>query len=141
MANALVGNATYQCLHCRLAQRAEVRTIMLPHGRGASQANTTLATLLALKHCPRCGHYDRQIEAYHRNTVRVGLIGYAILAAIVAVSMLAIPAVPGAVIAVSAGVFALGFVALAIRLHRRFPTDVERRVQLLGSTAQNQRWF
>jgi hypothetical protein len=135
-----VGNATYQCLNCRLAQRAEVRTIMLSRPN-ASGANTGLATLLALKHCPRCGHYDRNIERYHRHTVRVGLIGYALLATVVALVLFAIPAVPRLALFTTLGVAALGFVALAWRLRRRYPVDVEHRVQLVGSTAANQRWF
>jgi hypothetical protein len=135
-----VGNATYQCLNCRLAQRAEVRTVMLPRPN-ASGANTGLATLLALKHCPRCGHYDRNIERYHRHTVRVALIGYALLIAVIAGSLFAIPATRGTIALVTLGAAALGFVALAWRLRRRYPVDVEARVQLVGTTASNQRWF
>lgn len=140
-----VGNATYQCLNCRLAQRAEVRTVMLPapqvRGQSRVQANTGLATLLALKHCPRCGHFDRNIANHHRHTVRVGLIGYMLLIGIIAVTLLAIPAVPRPIFLSTLGVFALGFVALAWRLRRRYPVDVESRVHLVGTTAQNQHWF
>ena len=135
-----VGNATYQCLNCRLAQRAAVRTILLEDTRHRG-ANTALATLLALKHCPRCGHYDRNIAAFHRHTVRVGLIGYALLVAVVATALAVIPAVPRVAFTGMLGGAAVGFLLLAWRLRRRYPVDVESRVELVGTTAQNQRWF
>jgi hypothetical protein len=109
-----------------------------PKQRGA---NTGLATLLALKHCPRCGHFDRNIAAFHRHTVRVGLIGYSILIAIVAGTLAVIPAVPQIAFLATLGTALLGFVWLAWRLRRRYPVDVEERVQLVGSTAQNQQWY
>jgi hypothetical protein len=143
MGNA-VGNATYQCLHCRLAQRAEVRTIMLSshHMRGAGRgdANSALAMLLALKRCPRCGHFDRRIASFHRHTVRVGLIGYALLIGIVAITLFAIPSVPKEALYATLGVLVIGGVLLFRRLRHRYPTNVERRVSLLGPAAPNQ-WY
>ena len=108
---------------------------------GHRGANTGLATLLALKHCPRCGHFDRNIAAFHRHTVRVGLIGYAILAAIIATALAVIPAVPRVAFTGMLGGAVVGFIVLAWHLRRRYPVDVESRVELVGSTAQNQRWF
>jgi len=140
-----VGNATYQCLHCRLAQRAEVRTIMLPsrraRGAGRGDANSALAVMLALKRCPRCGHYDRGVADHHRQTIRVALIAYTILLALVAVTLLAIPAVPREAVAATLGVFVIGFVLILWRLRRRFPVNVESYVSLVGPTAREQSWF
>jgi hypothetical protein len=135
-----VGNATYQCLHCQLARRAEVRTVMVPErrarGAGRGDANSTLAMLLALKRCPRCGHYDRAIESYHRHNRRAGVIGAVLVLAIVALALVAIPAVPREVLAGTLAALALGFVVVLRRLHQRYPTNVEARVQLVGSSGQ-----
>lgn len=131
-------HATYQCTHCQLAQRVEVRTVMLP--RAGRDPHSSLAMLLALKHCPRCGHYDRGIESYHRQTRRVAAIGYAILLAIVAVTLLAIPSIPREAFAGTLGLLAIGFVALFRRVLRRYPVNVERRVVAVGHTLQP-RWF
>lgn len=131
-------HATYQCTHCQLAQRVEVRTVMLPTPGRNPQSN--LAMLLALKHCPRCGHYDRGIEHYNRQTRRVAAVGYAILLGIVAVTLLAIPAVPREALAGTLGLLTVGFAVLFRRVLRRYPVNVERRVVAVGHTLQP-RWF
>ena len=67
-------SATYQCLNCRLAQRAEVRrhgrTKLATRGAARADANTSLAMLLALKRCPRCGYFDKGVAEHNRKTVR-----------------------------------------------------------------------
>jgi hypothetical protein len=138
------GSATYQCLNCRLAQRAEIRVVSLPspevHRRRPS-ANSAMAMLLALKRCPRCGHYDRTIAEYNRHTARVAEIAYLVVLAVVAGSLLIIPQVPVLALAIVVGVAALGFVALVRRMKLKYPSNAESRVTLVGSTPLNQKWW
>jgi hypothetical protein len=140
-----VGKTTYQCLHCRLAQRAEVRVISLNlpdrPGYHRGSANSAIAMLMALKKCPRCGHFDREIANHNRHNVRAGLIMYLLVIAAIGVTLYAIPQLPREAFLVTLGVFALGFVLLFRRLRHRYPADVESRVTLIGSTSVNQQWW
>jgi hypothetical protein len=140
-----MGNTTFQCLNCRLAQRAEVRAVSLPSpragGLGYNKANTMVAMLLALKHCPRCGHYDRNIAQHNRHTVRVAIIAYALVLAAIGGTLFAIPKVPLLAAIGAVTVLAAGFTVLVLRLRYRHPANVESRVTLLGSTPMNQNWF
>jgi len=141
------GSATYQCLNCRLAQRVEVRTSSAgaTRARGAprSDANTSLAMLLALKKCPRCGHFDRSVASHNRHTVRVGLTLSGSLLLITALTLFAIPSVSRLVFAITVGALALGFLALLRHLRFHYPANVESRVTLLGTAPApaNDGWF
>ena len=138
-----LGNTTYQCMQCRLAQRAEVRVVSLPRQNeiGRHHANTAMAMLLALKRCPHCGHYDRDIAAHNRHNVRAGLITYTVVLALVALTLFAIPAVPRLALAITGGVFVVGFVWLALHLRSKWPVDAESRVTLLGATSLPRQWW
>jgi hypothetical protein len=143
----MTGNTTYQCLNCRLAQRAEVRTSSAPsttaRARGAhrTDANTSVAMLLALKRCPRCGYYDRGVASANRQTVRVALIASGTALALAVLCLFAIPAVSRLVFAVTAGLLGLGFLVLTRHVLRKFPQSVESRVILVGQQPGNDVWF
>jgi len=141
----MTGIATYQCLKCRLAQRAEVRTskahTTARRGAHRADANTAMAKILALKKCPRCGHYDRGVAEHNRHTVRVGTIAWAVLLASIALSLLAIPAVSHDVFVATSGGLVLALVALFLRLRHRYPANVESRVRFVGTAPVNDGWF
>jgi hypothetical protein len=140
------GNTTYQCLNCRLAQRAEVKTagsqnIKRLRGVPRTDANTSMAMLLALKRCPRCGHFDRNVAKNNRHTVRVALIFYTLIIGAIGLTLYFIPGVPLVALIATMGILVLGFGALLIRVAARHPTNVESRVTLLGNTPMNQNWW
>ncbi|MEO8702095.1 MAG: hypothetical protein ABI867_18775 [Kofleriaceae bacterium] len=97
--------------------------------------------LLALKRCPRCGHFDRNIAQHNRHTVRVAAIAYAIVLAAISATLFAIPSVPLTVSTAAVGVLALAYVLLVIRLRNRHPASVESQVTLLGSVPVKQHGF
>ncbi|HEU0031924.1 MAG TPA: hypothetical protein VFQ53_14930 [Kofleriaceae bacterium] len=139
------GRSTFQCINCRLAQRAEVRGAKSTgsRARGAPRidANTPVAMLLALKRCPRCGYFDRGVAAHNRHTVRVGIVLWGSLLAAVATALLLIPGVPRVIAAIIAGMLAIAFVALIRHLRNRYPQSVESRVVLLESIPVNDGWY
>ncbi len=143
----MTGNTTYQCLHCRLAQRAYVDTGRDPQrtpnarGAGRSEANNVTAMLLALKRCPRCGYFDRGVASANRQTVRVALIAAAAVLALAVLCLFAIPAVSRLVFAISTGGLGLAFLVLARHVITKFPQSVESRVVLVGSKPANDGWF
>jgi hypothetical protein len=130
-------------LNCRLAQSAEVRVVSLPppHAGQRANANSAIAMLLAIKRCPRCGHYDRNIAQYNRHTARVAAITYLVVLALVAGSLLLIPQIPMLALAIVLGVAVIGFVALVRRMKIKYPANAESRVTLVGSTSLNQKWW
>jgi hypothetical protein len=136
---------TYHCLNCRLAQRAEVlrSSIGISRGRHAARAdaNTRVAMLLALKRCPRCGHFDRGVAKHNRQTVRVAEVFLGLVLAITALCLLAIPSVPQLAVAVSIGTFLLAFAACDRLLRGRYPQNVERRVILTEHVPAHHGWW
>lgn len=97
--------------------------------------------LLALKHCPRCGYFDRGVAKHNRDTVRAALVTSTIVLGVIALSLFAIPAVSRLVFAVTLGVLALACAAIVQRVRTKFPQSVESRVILVGSVPTNDGWF
>jgi uncharacterized membrane protein len=134
-------STTFHCLKCRLAQRADVLTrerrpvqpARTSAGRG--DANTRVAMMLALKRCPRCGHYDKAVAQHNRYNLRFTTIASGIVFAIVALSLFAIPSVPPIAFGISTSVCAIAFVLLVRMLYLRFPVSSERFVVLRESIA------
>jgi len=126
------GHATmFNCLNCRLAQRAHVRSRAVTQPVTTHHANTTVAMLLALKRCPRCGYYDRGVAKHNRHNLRFSLTVAGALVALIAGTLFVIPAVPLVAAASATGALALLFVLLARNLRMKFPVSVERRVILM----------
>jgi hypothetical protein len=126
------GHATmFNCLNCRLAQRAHVRSRAVTQPVTTHHANTTVAMLLALKRCPRCGYYDRGVAKHNRHNLRFSLSAAGALFALIAGTLFVIPSVPLVAAASAAGALALVFVLLARNLRMKFPVSVERRVILM----------
>jgi hypothetical protein len=139
-----LGNTTYQCLNCRLAQRAEVvGTSTYVHrrrGAGRGEANTSMAMLLALKRCPRCGHFDRNVANNNKHNRRIAMLGYILLFGAVGGSLFFIPGIPYLALVIAVGVLAVAFVAIYFRMRTRYPANAESRVRLIGSASMNQWW-
>jgi hypothetical protein len=137
-------------MKCRLAQRADVITRERgrsqhggPRGAGRADANTRVAMMLALKRCPRCGHYDHAVAKHNRYNLRFTTISSAAILAIVALLLFAIPAVPPLAFAVTTGALAIGFLMLFRMLQQRFPVSSERFVHLREtvSTTTHDAWY
>ncbi|MBX3157561.1 MAG: hypothetical protein KF773_16420 [Deltaproteobacteria bacterium] len=139
----------FHCLKCRLAQRADVVTRARrppPPARstaGRADANTRVAMMLALKRCPRCGHYDKAVAQHNRYNLRFSTIASSIVFAIVALSLFAIPSVPPIAFAIATSACAIGFVLLVRGLYLRFPVSSERFVVLRESASPGVRdaWY
>jgi hypothetical protein len=138
-------STTYRCLHCRLAQRAEVRSsraITATQLRGVPrmEANAKVAMLLALKRCPRCGYFDRSVAKHNRYNLRFAQIASTSLFAIAVLVLFAIPG-PWQVFAASAGVLGLVWLLLMRRLSARYPLSVESSVVLTEPTPMAAAWY
>jgi uncharacterized membrane protein len=145
-----MASTTYHCLKCRLAQRADVK---VPDRRpaaparattaGRGDANTRVAMMLALKRCPRCGHFDKAVAQHNRYNLRFSTIASGLVFAIVALSLFAIPGVPPLAFAISTGACAIAFVLLVRMLYLRFPVSSERFVVLRESVQPTVRdaWY
>src|SRR5262245_50179645 len=126
------GHSTvFNCLNCRLAQRAQVHSRVVTAPQTTHHANTTIAMLLALKRCPRCGHFDRGVAKHNKHNLRFALTATALLMGIVAGALFLIPSVPLVAAASAATALALAYVLLARSYRMKFPVSVERRVILL----------
>ena len=131
----LMGHATvFNCLNCRLAQRAHVRAHVVSVPQTTHHANTTVAMLLALKRCPRCGYFDRGVAKTNKHNLRFSLTALGMLLAVVAGVLFLIPAIPKLAAASAAVAFALVYVLLARSLLVKYPVSVERRVILMENT-------
>ena len=129
------GHATmFNCLNCRLAQRAQVHSRIVTQPQTTHHANTTIAMLLALKRCPRCGHFDRGVAKHNKHNLRFALSSSGLLIGVVAAALFLIPSVPLVAAASASGALALIYFLLARSFRQKFPTSVERRVILLEST-------
>ena len=103
---------------------------------GRADANTRVAMMLALKRCPRCGHFDKAVADHNRYNLRFTTIASGLLFALVALLLFAIPSVPPLAVAIATGAFAVGFVVLVRSLYLRFPVNSERFVVLRESVSQ-----
>ena len=109
-------SAIYQCLNCRLAQRVQVD-------------GDPVATLLALKRCPRCGYYDHGVASHNRRTLRFAQV--TLLIAFVFAALAVLLVAPRLAFGVSVGVLAVVYAVVVRRLATRYPYDVETRVSLV----------
>jgi hypothetical protein len=129
------GHATvFNCLNCRLAQRAHVRAHAVAVPQTTHHANTTIAMLLALKRCPRCGYFDRGVAKHNKHNLRFALSALGMLFAVIAGSLFIIAAIPKLGAASAAIALALIYVLVARSLLVKYPISVERRVILMEST-------
>jgi hypothetical protein len=131
--------ATYQCLNCALAQRAEVRG---RRTRRSTQENAqnSMAMLLALKRCPRCGYFDKRVAQHNRRAMVVTEILIVTLIAAVAGTLLLIP-MPRIALAISLGVLALIAIAQALMVRGHYPVNSEQRVVFTETMNVDNRWF
>jgi len=132
-------STTYQCLNCSLARRAEVRSSRRSRPT-LSEANSSMAMLLAIKRCPRCGHYDRGVAGHNKRTLVVTEVLVACIVATVALCLWLIP-MPRLAVAIGTAVTAIGFVVQLVLLMHRYPRDSETRVTLSEPLPVDNRWW
>jgi len=132
-------SATYQCLNCALAQRAEIRG---RRSRRSTQENAqnSMAMLLALKRCPRCGYFDRRIAAHNRRALVVTEILVVLVLAAIAGTLLLIP-MPRLALAIALAVLGLIAIAQALMIRGLYPRNSEARVVFKETMSVDNRWF
>jgi hypothetical protein len=96
--------------------------------------------LLALKRCPRCGHFDRGVAEHNKRTLVAAEVIAGVLVATAALCLVLIP-MSRATFAIGASITAVTFVAQLVLLIRRYPLDSERRVVLIEAMPADNRWF
>jgi hypothetical protein len=136
---AVQTRATYQCLNCALAQRAEVRG---PRRRRATQENAqnSMAMLLALKRCPRCGYFDKRVAQHNRRAMVVTEVLVVSLLVAIAGTLLLIP-MPRIALVISLGVLAVIAIAQALMVRGHYPVNSEQRVVFTETMKVDNRWF
>lgn len=99
-----------------------------------------MAMLLAIKRCPRCGHYDRGVAGHNKRTLVVTEVLVACIVATVALCLWLIP-MPRLAVAIGTAVTAIGFVVQLVLLMHRYPRDSETRVTLSEPLPVDNRWW
>jgi hypothetical protein len=103
-------------------------------------ANSSMAMLLALKRCPRCGHFDRGVADHNKRTLVAAEVIAGVLLATAALCLFLIPMSRVAFL-IGAGIALVGFIAQLVLLIRRYPLDSESRVVLIEAMPGDNRWF
>jgi hypothetical protein len=88
--------------------------------------------LLALVACPRCGHRDEGIAAYHRRSRAFAIGGLAIAVALLSAALFVFAVLRGAPVwipAASTALLAVPFAMLGKVVCARFPTHIAEQVQ------------